>query len=313
MLRGFLAILAALVPLCLPVVGGSSGVPLPAPVPAWESPPVTAAEPPPAPAAVVSKADFPTFLHPLRGQHRTPPSPIRRPVRELLLSFDDGPDLLGTPMVLDELDRRGLKAIFFVNGRHFFRGRPQDLARRDLVQKLAAHGHLVANHTFNHKNLCQFPLAAAEEVDTNSELISSTTGVRPLLFRAPYGARCRSLDETLAARDLVQIGWNMDPQEWRAEDQDAVFTYVTGMLTKLNGRAILLLHDTHPAAVRALPRLLDWVEQENRRVSRDGGTPLRIVDYSVFLPERPVPRTGLEPIFDRIIGPMASSFGRLVE
>src|SRR6187402_1084849 len=36
--------------------------------------------------------------------------------RELLLSFDDGPDLSGTPLILDELDRRGLKAIFFVTG-----------------------------------------------------------------------------------------------------------------------------------------------------------------------------------------------------
>src|SRR4051812_36281079 len=36
--------------------------------------------------------------------------------RELLLSFDDGPDLRGTPLILEELDRRGLKAIFFVTG-----------------------------------------------------------------------------------------------------------------------------------------------------------------------------------------------------
>ncbi len=67
--------------------------------------------------------------------------------RKLLLSFDDGPDLRGTPLILDELDRRGLKAIFFVTGWRLKGERPEDIARRDLVRKIAAHGHLVANHT----------------------------------------------------------------------------------------------------------------------------------------------------------------------
>ena len=74
-----------------------------------------------------------------------------------MLTFDDGPDLFHTPVVLDELDRRGLKAIFFVNARYMVGSRPQDLARRDLVRKLAAHGHLVANHTLSHRNVCAEP------------------------------------------------------------------------------------------------------------------------------------------------------------
>jgi len=225
---------------------------------------------------------------------------VRAATREVLLSFDDGPDLFGTPLVLDELDRRGLKAIFFVQGRHLLGSRPQNLARRDLLRKVAAHGHLVANHTLSHKNLCQHPETMPAEVDTNSEVIAYATGLRPLLFRAPYGVRCRSLDRALAARDLIQIGWNLDPQEWKCEDQDAVYTYVTQSLAKLQGRAILLLHDTHPAAVRALPRILNWIDAENRRVRNEGGAPIRIVDYSVFLPHHPVPRIGLEPLFGRV-------------
>jgi hypothetical protein len=40
------------------------------------------------------------------------------------------------------------------------------------------------------------------------------------------------------------------------------------------------------AAVKALPRILDWIEQEKARLARDGGVPIRIVDYSVLLPQR---------------------------
>src|SRR5205085_1239439 len=78
--------------------------------------------------------------------------------RELLLTFDDGPDLEGTPLILEELDRRNLKAIFFVTGWQCLRPRWDDAARRDLMRKIAAHGHLVGNHTLHHANLCKPPV-----------------------------------------------------------------------------------------------------------------------------------------------------------
>jgi peptidoglycan/xylan/chitin deacetylase (PgdA/CDA1 family) len=221
----------------------------------------------------------------------------------VLLSFDDGPDLGGTPQVLEALDRHKIKAVFFVNGRYLLGIKPPDLARRELVRKLATHGHLVANHTLTHRNLCREPGTVAEEIDTNSEVIYYATGLRPLLFRSPYGARCRSLDQALADRDLIQVGWSLDPQEWKREKEEAVFHYVTRGLARLSGPAILLLHDTHAAAVRVLPRILDWIDQENARVARDGGQPLQVVDYSVFFPpERKgkVPPTGLEPLFAQL-------------
>jgi peptidoglycan/xylan/chitin deacetylase (PgdA/CDA1 family) len=204
----------------------------------------------------------------------------------VLLTFDDGPDLQGTPLIMDELDRRKLKAVFFVMGQHIVRNRPEDLARRDLLRKLALHGHHVGNHTMNHKDLCRNPGALAEEVDHAAELITYATGVRPRLFRSPYGARCRSLDRALAERDLTQVGWNADPREWRGNSEKAIFTYVTNLLAHASAPVILLLHDKNMAAVQALPRILDWIEQEQSRVAREGGVPIRIVDYSVLLPER---------------------------
>jgi len=244
----------------------------------------------------VAAPAFPRYLMPLpsqRGKEATR-APSAAWGRSLLLTFDDGPDLVGTSLILDELTRRGVKAVFFVNGHHIVRNLPEDLARRDLLRKLATHGHLVGNHTMGHKNLCQERDAIATEIDGASELIAYATSVRPLLFRSPYGARCRELDRVLADRDIVQVGWNMDPQEWRGEDEDAIVKYATAGLRRAKGPVILLLHDKNVAAVHAVARILDFVEGENARVAREGGQPIRLVDYRVFLPTEPLPETGIE-------------------
>jgi peptidoglycan/xylan/chitin deacetylase (PgdA/CDA1 family) len=216
--------------------------------------------------------------------------------RSLLLTFDDGPDLVGTSLILDELTRRDVKAVFFVNGHHIVRNRAEDLARRDLLRKLATHGHLVGNHTMSHKNLCQEPEAMAQEIDGAAELITYATSVRPLLFRSPYGARCRELDRALAARGVIQVGWNMDPQEWRGEDVDAIVSYTTAALRRAKGPTILLLHDKNVTAVRALSRILDFVEAENVRAAQEGRPVIRLLDYRVFLPAQKLAETGLEPL-----------------
>jgi peptidoglycan/xylan/chitin deacetylase (PgdA/CDA1 family) len=233
--------------------------------------------------------------------------------RELLLSFDDGPDLKGTPLILEELDRRGLKAIFFVTGWRLAGDRPEDIARRDLVRKIASHGHLVANHTMTHKNLCRNPADQAAEIDGASEIVAQATGVRPLLFRAPYGAFCRSLATALTARDLPDVGWNLDPQDWKSSnDQQEIVRYLTGKLSRLEGRGILLLHDTHLASVNALPLLLDWIARENHRAQREGRPGITLVDYSTLIPEHPLARSGLETIVAHLAGNAGGSVSRLL-
>ncbi len=248
------------------------------------------------------------FHSPGHGAH-TAFYPATAP-RELLLSFDDGPDLAGTPLILEELDRRGIKAIFFVTGWRLTGRRPEDVARRDLVRKIAAHGHLVANHTMSHHDLCKNPNEQVTEIDTNTELIAQTTGVRPLLFRSPYGAFCRSLEATLAARGLPDIGWNIDPQDWKHhEDEDAVFEYVTRKVSALQGRGILLMHDTHSASVHALPRFLDWLARENARAVRAHRAPVKVIDYGVLLPRYRMTASGLPQLVGALVADAAGAVG----
>ena len=129
---------------------------------------------------------------------------------------------------------------------------------------MAAHGHLVANHTL-------YPPQRVPPSQScwSARLTATRRSSRPPLASAPccserpYGARAASLDQALRERDLVQVGWNLDPQEWKGGGDEASTAYVTKRLARFAGRAILLLHDTHPPAVRALPRILDWIAREN--------------------------------------------------
>jgi peptidoglycan/xylan/chitin deacetylase (PgdA/CDA1 family) len=232
--------------------------------------------------------------------------------RQLLLSFDDGPDLKGTPLILEELDRRGLKAIFFVTGWRLVGQRPEDIARRDLLRKIASHGHLVANHTFSHHNLCDNPDETARQIDDNAEIIAQVTGVRPLLFRAPYGAFCHTLNAALAARELVDIGWNLDPQDWKNNTPERIFGYLTSKLSRLDGRGILLMHDTHAASVRALPQVLDWLARENRRAVAEGRAPIEIIDYRAVMPPRALAQSGVETIVARLVADIGPAVARLL-
>jgi len=232
------------------------------------------------------------------------PQPTKDGAIELLLTFDDGPSLTTTPQVLDILDSSGAKAIFFVAGHMLVGQHPEDRARRNLVRKIAARGHMVANHSVNHKDLCAEPSSIEYEIDGNEEILAAATGVRPRLFRSPYGSRCEALTRALRDRNLLNLGWNVDPQEWRHRDRHSIAEAVISQIKGLKYRGIVLLHDTKRSTVGALPLVFDWIRKENRRAAdpgrHTGSRPIRIVDYAVFLPKSPVPPSGLEPLVHRL-------------
>jgi hypothetical protein len=87
----------------------------------------------------------------------------------------------------------------------------------------------------------------------------------------------------------------MDPQEWRGEDEDAIVKYTTAGLRRARGPGDPALHDKNVAAVRALRRILDFVDSENARAAHDGSPPIRLVDYRVFLPAPSCRKPGLSP------------------
>jgi peptidoglycan/xylan/chitin deacetylase (PgdA/CDA1 family) len=215
------------------------------------------------------------------------PSPSDGP--ELLFTFDDGPARGKTEKVLDLLDQHHIKAVFFVNGWHLQSAAPAAEEERALLRETLRRGHAVGNHTVHHYFLCGkvYAKRATQEIEENAALIESATGVRPVLFRTPYGAHCKSLSATLKTLGIEPIGWDIDPQDWRLRNAAKIERYVTTHLKRLQGRSILLLHDVQAATVQALPKILTWLDQENAERVAHGQTPIKVIDYRYLLPHPP--------------------------
>jgi peptidoglycan/xylan/chitin deacetylase (PgdA/CDA1 family) len=215
---------------------------------------------------------------------------------EILLTFDDGPAVDKTPKVLDILDQRGIKAVFFVNGWKF--SRPKDEPARELLRETLRRGHAIGNHTIHHYFLCghYYIKQAWQEIEGNADLIEQVIGIRPDLFRTPYGAHCSQIKTVLAGLGIKATGWDIDPQDWRVKNAPKIEKYVENKLAKLRGRAIVLFHDVQPATAVALPRILDWIDRENERRLEAHQDPIKIINYSYLIP----PHKLVPPLLDAI-------------
>ena len=206
---------------------------------------------------------------------------------EVLFTFDDGPHETHTASVLDTLREHDIQAVFFWVGRRV-KGGKKVSERQELVRRAVRERHLVANHTLTHPDLCQIKAAeAATEIDDNARIYQELSGLPQVLFRTPYGARCKRLKRMLAERALDHMHWDIDPQEWSDHDAERTAKYVIRRLDKLTGRAIVIMHDTHKVTARALPKILKWLSKENeRRQETEHERPIRILSGSELVLER---------------------------
>ncbi len=229
---------------------------------------------------------------------------------ELILTFDDGPHEDYTPAILDELQRRGLKAHFFWVGHRVTGQKPAVGQRIALVDRAVRDGMLIGNHTINHAQLCAgSPAQAAREIDENRRIYEDLTGMPIHWFRAPYGAKCDRLIRMLNKRGLDHFHWDMDPRDWEHRDSSATLEYVVKKLRNLEGRGVLIMHDTKKSSVRALPKILDWIDGENRRRRRRGEPQIRILSFVDLAREQLAP--GLDALGAQLAERGAEVRGRL--
>ena len=105
-------------------------------------------------------------------------------------------------------------------------------------------------------------------------------------YRNPYGSRCKQIERLLEERGLRHLHWDLDAHEYLHPDARTVADYFIHGLANLEGRAVVLLHDTHITTVKALPLILDWIDAENARRRQDGRKTIRILGYDDVVRER---------------------------
>jgi len=212
---------------------------------------------------------------------------------EVVLTFDDGPDPDTTPVVLEILRERKIRAIFFQVGWHFKRG---DIAGAiSMSRRIIASGHVIGNHTITHAHLCIAPPERiVGEITGGRELLEAAAEMPVPWFRTPYGARCPRLEAEMAALGVTHFHWDIDPQEWQGGGAKRTSDDVLEQVVRLRDdqRAVLLMHDTKDATRVALPLILDGVEVENARRAKLGRKPIRFVGGDQVAAERMAPTLG---------------------
>ncbi len=192
---------------------------------------------------------------------RLPPAAAQR--GEVALTFDDGPDPMVTPRVLDLLDRYGAKASFFCIGNKV-------LAYPELTREIIRRGHSVENHTNSHPHAFALfgPAAMRREIDSAQTAICETTGIAPSFFRAPMGFRNPLLAPVVARTGMHYVSWTRRGYDTVAKSAEQV---LQRLQRGLAAGDILLLHDgrsirtrnVSPPILEVLPRLLEHLRKHN--------------------------------------------------
>lgn len=173
-------------------------------------------------------------------------------VKCVALTFDDGPGPY-TARLLGHLARAGARATFFMLGQKV---RPYAA----LLRRMVAEGHEVANHSWSHPDLTHLSSAAIRsQVGRTQEAIHQATGVKPKVFRPPYGS---TNARVARAAGLPQILWSVDTLDWRYHSVQR--NARVGVREPRRG-GIVLFHDIHPASVAAIPQVLTGLARKGFR------------------------------------------------
>ena len=173
------------------------------------------------------------------------------------LTFDDGPDPAYTPELLEILARSGTKATFFFLGSMLSR-------HDDLGRDVAAAGHEVALHGWDHHNVLTYGFRRAlDDLTRGRDLIEDVTGVAVRWWRPPYGVLAAPAIVAARQLDLTPVLWTAWGRDWtrHATGPSVVATVERG----LRPGGTVLLHDSDctsapgssRATMAAVPVLID--------------------------------------------------------
>ena len=187
--------------------------------------------------------------------------------KQLVITFDDGPDSRWTPTVLSTLKKYNVPAAFFMVGLQMEKNLP-------LVKQVYEDGHTIGNHTFTHHNMIEnSDRRSYAELKLTRMLIESVTGHSTILFRAPYNADADPTEHeeiwpmiVASRRNYLFVGESIDPNDWQSNvTADQIYQRVIDGVHHEDGH-IILLHDaggsSRKPTLDALPRIIETLQHE---------------------------------------------------
>lgn len=179
---------------------------------------------------------------------------------KIVLTFDDGPDELYTPAVLDVLGEYDIQATFFLIGERAEK-HPQ------IMKRIAEEGHLIGNHTWSHIDMTKASDQTLQEEITKTEALinSELNTTNTAYLRPPYGAVSESVLEKARDMGYRVIQWSVDSRDWLDRDVDKI---LINTLPAVRKDSIILFHSAggknHNLSntVKVLPELIQTLRME---------------------------------------------------
>jgi peptidoglycan-N-acetylglucosamine deacetylase len=169
--------------------------------------------------------------------------------KTLYLTFDDGPEPMVTPWVLDQLKAHNAKAAFFVVGKNA-------CDHPEIVQRITAEGHSIGNHTYNHLNGWKTKTPVyLENVEACEKIVPSK------LFRPPYGRIKRSQSSAISKQNKI-IMWDVLSRDYEANLPAE--KCLQGVIQRVRPGSIVVFHDSKKAEKNlreVLPKVLQYFSE----------------------------------------------------
>lgn len=170
------------------------------------------------------------------------------------LTFDDGPNSIYHPMILDILKSYNIKATFFLVGQN---------AQRDsgIAKRTFGEGHIVGNHSLTHSFLPNLASSAIfKELQATDDILKPFNGSLDIsFFRPPYGGVNLAVKQTSENLHLKMFLWDVDPRDWSEPETGEL---VNRVVSNTFPGADILMHSNHLATVKALPKIIEALRSQ---------------------------------------------------
>lgn len=155
-------------------------------------------------------------------------------MKRMVLTFDDGPNPPYTSMILDILKKHKARAIFFLLGYNVKR-------HPKVALRIKQEGHIIGNHSFSHKDLKGlFRFQIKREIEKTERIFSGALGIKPKLFRGPYGNYNKKVEDVVKSKGYKTLNWDICPQDWESLPAETIAERV---ISQAKDGAVVLLHD----------------------------------------------------------------------
>lgn len=178
--------------------------------------------------------------------------------KEIAISFDDGPAANYTKEILEVLNTENVKATFFCIGNRI-------AGNENILQQIHTQGHLIGNHSYSHH--FWFDMYSAKKMQEDMEQMDTemkrVIGLKPKLFRPPYGVTNPNLAKAIIKGGYTPVGWSVRSMDTVIKDENI-------LLNKINAGikpgAVFLFHDTSKTTLNVLPKFIQEVKKRGYNI-----------------------------------------------